>query len=397
MNSRKFSITLTGKLIIGLTCLLPLAAQAVNLDELNDQLSRQQQQLDMMADQLENASSSGLYGAQGSNGNKLSIGGYGELHYNNLDNDGPAGNKNELDFHRFVLFIGHEFSENIQFVSELELEHALVKDTADASGPGEIELEQAYIDIAYADRHGVRAGLFLMPVGLLNETHEPPRFYGTERNPVEKNIIPSTWWEGGVAVYGELAPGWRYDAAVTSGLNVSGPGYKIRDGRQKVAKATAVHPAYTARLQWRGAAGLSLSAAVQYQDDITQGSDATAGGALLTEVDAVLSQGAMTLKALYANWALQGNGPKATGADQQQGWYIEPSYKLSPTLGLFARFNQWDNSAGDSIDSEYGQTDIGVNYWPHEDVVFKLDLQQHHGPIGTNLYDGVNIGVGYQF
>ncbi|OUR68170.1 porin, partial [Cycloclasticus sp. 46_83_sub15_T18] len=117
---------------------------------------------------------------------KTTIGGYGELHYNNLSGKGGASDKDAIDFHRFVLFFGHEFSDDIRFFSELELEHSIAGDGKD----GEVELEQAYIDFDLNDQHTARAGLFLLPVGIINETHEPPTFYGTERNPVEKNIIP---------------------------------------------------------------------------------------------------------------------------------------------------------------------------------------------------------------
>ena len=137
--------------------------------------------------------------------NKTTIGGYGELHYNNLRNqkspvDGKSGNKDQIDFHRFVLFINHEFNDKMRFVSELELEHSLAGDGA----PGEVELEQAYIQYDVTEKTAVVGGLFLTPVGILNETHEPPTFYGVERNDVEKNIIPTTWWEGGAMVQHEI-------------------------------------------------------------------------------------------------------------------------------------------------------------------------------------------------
>ena len=121
------------------------------------------------------------------------IGGYGELHLN-LNDDAD----NEIDFHRWVLFINHRFSDRITLNGEFELEHSLAGD----GKPGEVELEQAYIDIALDGGNHFKAGLFLLPVGTLNETHEPDTFYGVERNPIEKNIIPTTWWEAGLALNG---------------------------------------------------------------------------------------------------------------------------------------------------------------------------------------------------
>ncbi len=324
------------------------------------------------------------------------IGGYGELHYNSWDNQRPGGSdKDQLDFHRFVLEFGHRFNDRIRFFSELELEHALVEGGEES---GEVELEQAYVEFDLSDRHRVKGGVFLLPVGILNETHEPATFYGTERNPVEHDIIPSTWWAGGAVLSGEIAPALSYDLAVHEGLNTSASSdYTVRSGRQKTAEATAQDPAVTARIKWTRIPGLELAASVQHQTDITQGSDPTAGAANLFETHAVWQRGPFGLRALYAMWDLDGSGPAAVGADEQRGWYIEPSYKLTRQVGLFARYNRWDNRAGDSADSEYTQLDFGVNYWPHPDVVIKADYQNQSAPAGQDEFDGVNVGIGYQF
>jgi len=320
------------------------------------------------------------------------IGGYGELHYNNLE-DEDGNEMNEIDFHRFVLFFSHDFNDSLHFFSELEVEHAVVE-----GGSGAVELEQAYLQYDINDQHSVTAGLFLLPVGILNETHEPPTFYGTERNPVEKNIIPTTWWEAGVMTSGELTQGFSYDIAATSGLKInSGTSYKIRKGRGQVAQATANDPAYTARLKWTGIPGIELAATVQYQQDVAQSLDPTVGSATLFETHAVIQRGDFGLRALYATWDIDGSGPKAIGADEQTGWYIEPSYQINSKFGLFARFNEWDNSAGNSVDSEYQQFDVGVNWWPHKDVVVKVDYQDQSAPAGKTELDGINVGLGYQF
>ena len=324
--------------------------------------------------------------AHGAGVGATKVGGYGEIHYNNLDS------KKEMDFHRFVLFFGHSFSDRIRFFSELELEHTV----AGEGKKGEIELEQAFIEFDLSDRHRAQAGLFVLPVGILNQTHEPPTFYGVERNPVETNIIPTTWWEGGAGLNGEMVPGWSYDVIVSSGLFVPISGtnaYLIRSGRQAVSNARADELAYTGRIKWTGWSGVELAATAQYQSDVTQGTTAAASATLL-EAHAVVSQGPFGLRALYANWSVEGNAAKAVGRDTQSGWYIEPSYKILPSVGVFVRYNAWDNQAGDSTDSEKQQTNIGVNFWPHEDVVIKVDIQQQSGVIDD---DGFNLGVGYQF
>jgi hypothetical protein len=114
--------------------------------------------------------------------NKTTLGGYGELHYNNLRDQKGSSNKDQMDFHRFVLFVNHEFNDKMRLVTELELEHSLSGD----GKPGEVELEQAYIQYDLTAKTSITGGLFLTPVGILNETHEPPTFYGVERNDVEK-------------------------------------------------------------------------------------------------------------------------------------------------------------------------------------------------------------------
>lgn len=323
---------------------------------------------------------------------KTTIGGYGELHYNNLSGKGGASDKDEIDFHRFVLFFGHEFSDDIRFFSELEVEHSI----AGEGKSGEVELEQAYIDFDLNDNHTARAGLFLLPVGIINETHEPPTFYGTERNPVEKNIIPATWWAAGAGLNGQLGGGFSYDAYVHSGLAVP-DSFKIRSGRQKVSKAKANDPAATARLKYTGIPGLELAVSAQYQQDMGQGLVAGLDSGTLIETHAIWKSGPFGVKALYAAWDIDGSAVKAAGADEQEGFYIEPSYKISEKFGVFARFNQWDNKAGSSAsESEKEQWDIGVNYWPHENVVIKADYQYQNNDDGKDQ-NGLNIGLGYQF
>lgn len=365
---------------------------------LKTQLQQAERKVEATGTQVDKLASQGVP-SKASWAEKTHFGGYGELHLNKLDNKKPGGaDKDELDFHRFVLYMGHQFNDRLRFQSELEVEHALTKDTSAGNGPGEVELEQAYLDFTVNDALSAKAGLFLLPVGIINETHEPATFYGVERNPVENNIIPTTWWEGGAALTARLGNGLTLDGAVTSGLKTTAAkNYAVRDGRLKVAKATAKDPAYTARLKWTGVPGLELAGTVQYQADITQGADAAAGAARLYEAHAALGKGPFGLKALYARWDLDGSGPKSVGADRQHGWYVEPSYKLSEQWGVFARHSRWDNQAGDSADSRYRQSDVGVNYWPHPDVVVKLDYQKQTAPSGKDAFDGLNVGIGYQF
>jgi hypothetical protein len=359
-----------------------IADQQKVLESLERRLNETDQRLNATADQIEVDVESSAFA-------NTTIGGYGELHYNNYDEQDA-----KIDFHRFVLFFGHEFSDSVRFFSEFELEHSLAGDDK----PGEVELEQAYVEVDINEGLSSKVGLFLIPVGIINETHEPPTFYGVERNNVEKNIIPATWWEAGVAVNFKPAAGVSIDGAITSGLNVSDD-FKIRGGRQKVASATAENLAYTGRVKYTAVNGLELAATLQYQTDVTQGGDnftapIDKADATLLETHAIYQIDNFSVRALYARWDIDGDEAKALGRDEQTGWYVEPSYKFNEKVGVFARYAEYDNNAGDSASTAVESTSVGVNYYIHENVVLKADYEDLGGASDSK---GFNLGFGYQF
>lgn len=364
-----------------------IAEQQKVLKALEARLDETEQRLESTAEQVESNSSDSLFA-------RTTIGGYGELHYNNYDYD-DKDDKKEIDFHRFVLFFGHEFTDKIRFFSEFELEHSL--STSGEDNEGEVELEQAYVEYDFNDALTGKVGVFLIPVGIINETHEPPTFYGVERNQVEKNIIPATWWEAGLAVNVKAAPGLSIDAALTSGLEVDTEGSKafnIRSGRQKVSKATAEDLAFTSRIKYTAINGLELAATVQYQQDITQGKGADTADAILLSTHAIYNIENFSVRALYSSWDISGDEAEAVGRDEQNGWYVEPSYKFTENLGAFVRYSEYDINAGDSADTKEKQTSVGINYYLHENVVLKADWE---GNTGKTEMDGFNLGFGYQF
>ena len=328
---------------------------------------------------------------------RMKIGGYGELHYNNINNDG-IDDKKEIDFHRFVLFFGYEFTEKLRFWSELELEHALAGD----GKPGELELEQAYIEYDIRDDLQTKGGLFLVPVGILNETHEPTTFYGVERNDVESIIIPSTWWEAGGALNGYYENGISWDLALTSGLAIPTEGdnaFRVRSGRQKVAEAIANDWAYTGRLNYTGVPGLELAGTLNYQSDASQESGDGLDAGLLFETHAIWQTGPFQLRALYAGWNFDGDAVKAAGADRQTGWYIEPSIRPWQEVGFYARYEDLD---GARLRDQFRQWEIGANYWPHENVVLKIDYRDRTvDTVDTDAksvdFTAFDLGIGYEF
>ncbi len=346
---------------------------------------------------------------------RTTLGGYGELHYNALTDDatgydGDADDLNRADFHRFVLFASHTFNNWLRFASEIEIEHSVTG----GSGPGEVKLELAFLEMDLNPRHHLRAGIDILPVGLLNLTHEPNTFYGVERNPVETEIIPSTWGEATAGFWGELGAGFAYNLYLHTGLTVpttGGSAFRPRSGRLNVAEADDQNAAVLGRLIYTGLPGLELAATVDYQADYTGTADAAEADAWLFEAHADYKHtSGLALRALYARWELgrdraAGVDPGAFGADTLQGWYVEPAYRFAlglvpGELGVFGRYQSWDERNQLAVHDfvNFDMITLGFNYWPHPQVVFKFDYQWQHAaePVAVER-DGVNIGMGYQF
>ncbi len=382
--------------------------QQIAIEALQAQLAQTDRRVDSTEQAAEAAveyvETIGLPSSSPSWTDKTGLGGYGELHYNNLDSS------KEVDFHRFVLYFSHTFTDSIRFFSEFELEHALTADTADGSGPGEVELEQAWLEFDLSDRHRLRAGLDILPIGIINWTHEPPTFFGVERNRVENVIIPATWWEALLGVNGEIAPGWNYDLYLHTGLDSpvsGGNAFRIRSGRQKAAKADADDAALTGRLRYTGYPGLEISVSGQYQQDLTQGDGGFEIDARLIEGHIAYRKGMFGFKALGARWDLDdgpaGIGPKSNGRNEQYGYYLEPAiYFDAPGIlpggfGLFARYSQVDDRAGNDADTDIEELVAGLNYWPTPNTVVKFDIQNELDGDDKDDNDGFNLGLGYSF
>lgn len=373
-------------------------AQEVTLESLEKEITQlketvkeQEKKIEATANAVETKSENSI-----SFGKNTTIGGYGEIHMNQLWNKDDTGNsKREIDFHRFVLFFEHKFTDNIKFFSEVEIEHVV----SSAEDKGEVELEQAFIDFHYSANHHVIGGIFLIPVGLINETHEPNTFYGVERNLVEKNILPATWWEGGILFKGSILEDFTYDAALHSGLNTNGSkGYSLRDGRQQVSEAQARAFGLTTRLSYKPMAGLDMNLALQYQSDLTQKSENESVAAFLINFNIAYQIKDFTIKALIANWEIDGDGPKTIGADRALGYYLEPAYRINEQWGVFARWSYYDTTAG-SNGGKSGKSiaNLGLNFWPHESIVIKIDYENQFNENDQGEQHGINLGLGYQF
>lgn len=331
---------------------------------------------------------------------RVHIGGYGEMHYNSLTANGD--DKRQLDLHRMVLFFGYDFSDSVRFISEFEVEHTLV---SGGSEFGAVEVEQAYVELDIFNDAQFRAGVMLMPMGIVNETHEPPTFYGTERPIIETTIIPSTWYSAGISLSKTFDNGLSYDVLLTEGLKTEDPTtsddanpFYLKGGKQKASYSDAFDLAVSARVRYRGVTGLELAAYGQYQPDLDQSAeDSYADSASLLGGHAIYQRGTLTATALFARWDVAGDAAKATGQDVQQGGYVELSHRQNEKWGVFVRHSGWSEQEDDSAT----QTDFGVNYYPHPNVVFKADYQVQNDDAESradaNSGDGFNLGMGYQF
>src|SRR5256714_8157708 len=187
------------------------------------------------------------------------VGGYGEVHYTN-----PTGPKTPpvVNLARFVVYLAHSFDDRLAFRSELEVEDAKIEG---GQAGGEVALEQAYLDYRLADWITLRTGLVLPPVGIINETHEPPTFNGVDRPGFDHDVIPTTWREIGVGRVGTLpgGSGLAVRGYLVNGLRAEGlsAGDGLREGRQEGRQASFANPSVTGRLEW-ARPGLKIGGAV---------------------------------------------------------------------------------------------------------------------------------------
>ena len=182
--------------------------------------------------------------------NGMTFGGYAEVLYNQ-----PEAANGEIDVQRLILLFGYKFDDRTQFVTEVEFEH--VK---------EVYIEQAFVNYAVNNSLNVRAGLMLVPMGIINEYHEPTTFNGVERPSIDNKLVPTTWREIGIGLSGRSdALSLRYQAYIfngflshngTDGLIKGSNG--LRSGRQKGAESIFRTPNLSMKLDFYGINGLRL-------------------------------------------------------------------------------------------------------------------------------------------
>ena len=346
----------------------------------------------------------------------LSLGGYGEAIYTNYT--GHKGDKRDrFDLARAVLYAGYKFNDWIVLNNEIEFEHASTGEGSEEKG--EVSVEFSQLDFFLDPRVNVRAGLMLMPMGFINEMHEPTTFHGTRRPDVERYIIPATWREMGAGLFGEPLPGLQYRVYAVNGLNArkfeSGG---IREGRQGGTEALAENFAFTGRLDYNPsfAPGLLVGASA-YIGEAGQKDPAIAKNRHATtqlyEGHLQWHYRGLELRALGA-WGRIGNAGilsslnKETIGSQNFGWYAEAAYDLMPLilkdstqyLAPFARYERYDTLArvptGLADDGSYDRRiyQFGLTYKPIPNISIKADYRNISSSNGQMPHE-FNMGVGF--
>ncbi|MGQ0813055.1 MAG: hypothetical protein ACT4O1_01135 [Gemmatimonadota bacterium] len=359
-----------------------------------------------------------------------SIGGYGEVLYENFakerENDATVGlPRDQVDALRLILYVGYKFSPKFIFNSEIEFEHATT------GQGGEASVEFAYIDYVHSPAFGVRGGMVLVPMGFLNELHEPPIFLGTTRPLTENAIIPTTWRENGAGVFGSLGD-FSYRAYIIDGLDAIGGGPSratgfnaggLRGGRQKGARALIEDPALVARVDFTpGSLPGVMVGASAYTGNSAQG-DTTSAGVDIDATTTILEGHAQykahgfDVRALYAKATVDDvarlnarRGLTGAGSIGQElnGWYVQGGYDVLRLTGSqlqltpYVRYESLNTQAElpasftASAANDRSVTLIGAELKPITNIVLKADYQIHSNEARTGL-NQFNIALGYLF
>jgi DtxR family Mn-dependent transcriptional regulator len=345
---------------------------------------------------------------------RTNLSGYMDFHYNK-----PEFADGALDFHRFVLLVTHSFSDRIRFVSEIEIEHAVVEGGEEK---GELELEQAYVDFLLSRGFNVRAGMVLMPVGIINERHEPPVYYGVERPFVDTVIIPSTWFETGVGVHGEVGRGWRYRGFITAPLNAAefSADEGVREGVQHGSEANAGRVATTGRIEYVGVRGLTLGVSGWSGRSGFEFRPRFDVPVKLAEADARYSRNRFEGRLQFAQvWIdnadlLNDALIRRVGVDPNighvlRGFYAEGSYRFIEgarfgDVGAFTRYENFDTQhrmAAGGIRLPQFDRDawvVGATYWPDPDIAIKADYSVvRNRSTVIQAPNAFNLGLGWWF
>jgi len=358
-----------------------------------------EKKIDILADEIDEMK----MGPELDQEKKIHFHGYGELHYNAQENG-----INEMDLHRLVLGMSYDFNDWIKLHTEVDYEHGFT----------EPEVEFAFVDFLFSDMFNVKAGYLLMPFGYLNEFHEPPLFYSVERPYVQKYLIPTTWGEGGVGIYGSLSERLKYQLYAVSSLDAG----KFRDidgirkGRGKAAEAKSQDIAGILRLSYAAFSGLNVGGSFYTGNAAQDNATLDSANVTMFEGDFQFKKFGIELTGLYTQTNIDEAGKISaltgmTVGEKQIGWYLEGAYHLLDFINpgaeddvvAFVRheeFNTQDKVAsGFTADPKYDRqvTTIGASYMPIPDIALKIDYELWDDASSVERSDQLNLGVAWMF
>jgi hypothetical protein len=355
---------------------------------------------------------------------QFSIGSYGEGHYNQKIDQGTFQN-GKVDLHRVIMFMGYKFNKDLQFFSEIEFEH--VK---------EVYVEQAFMNYSFNSLLNFKAGIILIPMGYVNEFHEPTLFNGVERPNVDKYVIPSTWREMGLGFHGLVKKAnLKYQLYMVNGFEGYDGSAKLsgknglRSARQKGAEASFRTPALTGKLSFYGFNGLRLGVSGYYgttESSLYNGLDKSDNVAIQQADSSRVGVSMLAFNVNYklGNLIFRGEGNMTalsntnqyntfTGSNvgsQIRGAYGEVSYnqKLSktksfPLLIPFVRYENYDTHykiAGDISENDaYHREEltVGAGLQLTPGAIFKADFQWVKTTANPRPFNVLNVGFGYWF
>lgn len=352
----------------------------------------------------------------------LSLGGYGEANYINF-----IGGDDRSDALRTVLYLGYKFSERIVFNSEIEFEHATTSNVNNSAGGGSVSVEFAALDFFLRPELNARAGILLVPMGFVNEVHEPPFFYGVQRPETESRILPSTWRENGVGIFGLLGESLEYRSYVLAGFNAQNfSDAGIRGGRQQGNRSLSEDLAWVTRVDWTPELlpGFLLGGSVYVgdsgQDVEVAGGDVPDTRIWIFEGHTQYQSGPFHARALFAFSSLSdteelnavlGRPLDAAIADEMLGGYAEVAYDVFPCLfgsedkqlEPFARIEYVDTQyqVADGFEANRSRANWiyagGLNFYPHPNVVLKLEYRNIVTRGGDDRADELGLGMGFAF
>ena len=342
---------------------------------------------------------------------------YGEINYTRPRRDSAA---TTTDVARFILGFQHRFDERTKVVAEVEVEHAVVS----AGDRGEVAIEQVYVEHRLNDNYGLRAGLFLMPIGLVNQYHEPTAFYGVLRPAIDTSIIPTTLREAGLQLFGEHDNGISWSAGISTGPDLTkwdpadagAAGSPLRAVHQEGQFARSKNLTLFGAADWRGIPGLRLGGGLLTGKMAhgTPGFAAPNARYLLWDLHAKWTPGQWDLSAVYARGTISGAGElNATFAGAPylvpklfDGTFVQAAYKFALAGGYsiapFARYERINTGRGfdgvvpgnlNAYETE-GIATVGANFNLTPAVVLKADFQRYKVVKDSDRF---NIGLGYSF